>query len=218
MGCAGGDANGDETVMDIRGNDYGKILDIVAEQVRFLVSYRGIVLSVDDSEKRGRVQCSVPELGWIGGPESPWCEPVYTNNGISLPEVDDVVEIRFFNGDASQPHYYGKVGEVKTQKLKNHMKPTDRVIWEKPDGSSYILFQDDSGKLKIQSDGIEINGASDALVLYSKLNAKVQAWITALKLHTHTGVSTGGGTSGAASGIGDLDISDSATTTIKTGG
>jgi hypothetical protein len=204
--------------MDTRGSEYGKILDLVAKQVRFLVPYRGIVLSLDDTEKRGRVQCSVPELGWIGGAESPWCEPVYTNNGISLPEIDEVVEIRFFNGDPSQPHYYAKVGEVKSQKLKNHLAPTDRVIWERPDGSSYILFQDEAGVLKIQADEIDINGDSDYLVLYKKLAADINTWVTALKLHTHSGVETGGGSTAPASGISDLDISDASTTTIKTGG
>ena len=204
--------------MDIRGSEYGKIVDIVAEVVRFMVPYRGIVLSVDDEEKRGRVQCAVPELGWIGGPESPWCSPVYTNNAITLPSVDDVVEIRFFNGDPSQPHYYGRVGSIKAQKLINHLEPTDRVIWERPDGSSYILFQDDDGVLKIQADEININGTEDFLVLFKKLDDKIQAWVSSVKTHTHPGVESGGSSTAMSPGIPDLDISDASTTTIKTGG
>ena len=55
---------------------------------------------------------------------------------------------------------------------------------------------------------VYLNGNTKSLVTWDELN-------TALQAHVHSGVSTGGGTSGPPAG---LDISAAKTTTVKTGG
>lgn len=70
----------------------------------------------------------------------------------------------------------------------------------------------------INPNGIELNGNGDYLVLFNKLKADLTEWATTvLAAHTHPGVQTGSGSTGAAAGITAPDIDDAATSTIITG-
>ena len=91
------------------------------------------------------------------------------------------------------------------------------------DGETAIYSTDADGAeqavIKWRADGsIELNGNTKRLVTYAELNTALQTFITALNGHTHSGVSTGGGTSGPPSAPASLNISAAQTTTIKTGG
>jgi hypothetical protein len=69
------------------------------------------------------------------------------------------------------------------------------------------------GKITADGTAIELNGNTKALVTHAELNTALQGFITALNL-AFAAKLDGGGTSGTLS----LNISTSATTTVKTGG
>lgn len=138
--------------MDPRGNVYGIIKDLVAESARFAVPYRGVVVNVEDPEGRGRVKCSVPELGWVIDSACPWCEPEYVNDGISVPRVDDVVKVWFMAANPAAPYYGGRLGEIKGQKPTEYSRGK-RVPWQSPDGDAPIVYDETTKMLDVVDGG-----------------------------------------------------------------
>lgn len=77
---------------------------------RFYGRYRGVVTSVDDPEKRGRLTVRVPDV--FGGGESGWAEPSLPLCGggmllFAVPPVGARVWIEFEQGDAEYPVWVG---------------------------------------------------------------------------------------------------------------
>jgi len=73
---------------------------------RFFGKYRGLVMNVEDSEKRGRITAKVPDV--YGENESPWALPSLPfagkNHGlVIIPERDDGVWMEFEAGDPARP-------------------------------------------------------------------------------------------------------------------
>ena len=99
-----------------------------------------------------------------------------------------------------------------------------RVEVEPQAGETIIYSTNTAGdavqsKIKLDSNGnIELNGDSKRFVTYSELNSALQDLVTYINGHAHTGVTTGGGTSGTPATPTSLDISAAETETIKTGG
>ena len=68
------------------------------------------------------------------------------------------------------------------------------------------------GKIFVNGNSIELNGKTKAFVTHAELNTALQTFVTALNLHVH-------GTAGTPPVTPmSLDISASATTSVKTGG
>ncbi len=74
-----------------------------------------------------------------------------------------------------------------------------------------------SGDITVDGSKIELNGNSKSLVTHAELNTALQNFITILNTHTHTVASVGSPTKTPDIPM-SLDISNSATTTVKTGG
>ena len=87
------------------------------------------------------------------------------------------------------------------------------------DQESKIRITADAGTLKVNANQkIELNGSSKKFVTHKELDTALQKFVTALNSHTHTGVQTGGGSSGTPASPMTIDISDAATSSVVTGG
>lgn len=99
-----------------------------------------------------------------------------------------------------------------------------RVEVEPSSGETIIYSTNSAGdtvqaQLKLDNDGnILLNGDSKTFVTHAELDSALQGLITYLNGHAHSGVTTGGGTSGPPASPTSLDISAAETTTVKTGG
>lgn len=84
---------------------------------------------------------------------------------------------------------------------------------------SFNSVPDSKGTIEITEAGvINLNGDSKSFVTHAELNTALQTFITALNLHVHSGVTTGGSSSGPPLSSMSLDISASETEKVKTGG
>lgn len=228
-----------------RGDEYGEILDILARETRFLKTYTGKVLSVDDELARGRVKLSIPELGWLTEDQSPWTEPEYPLRGCIVPDVGDWVTVFFLAGNPARPVYRSRTGEIKDSWPASYTGPEMRILYD--DGTTVIMYNtkekklsitgpetisidgnattlsgktltiDESDKITVDGSAIELNGNSKLFVTHAELNTALQLFITALNLHTHTSAASGSPTSPPVAPM-TLDITNAKTTTIKTGG
>lgn len=204
--------------MNRRGDEYGEVIDIIADVTRYQKQYPGQVIDDQDELARGRVKISVPELGWFKPSESPWVEHEY-GYGVVTPTVGDFVVLYFMSGDVSRPIYRSKVGEFKNAVPTQYTGPNTKVIFQHEETS--IIYDSDSGefiisgpaKIILQGDAIEINGNSKAFVTHTELNTALQTFVTALNT-TFASKLNGGGSPGTLS----LNIASAATTTLKTGG
>lgn len=73
--------------------------------------YQGTVVDVNDSEKRGRIRVTCPDV--LGGKTvSAWCDPVipvaYDNGGdFYIPPKNELVWLMFIGGEPNKPVYLG---------------------------------------------------------------------------------------------------------------
>lgn len=206
--------------MNGRGNELGAITDLIAEKVRFIRTYMGEVLDDADPEARGRVRCSVPELGWLSGEQAPWCDPIY-RYGISAPAAGEYVVVGFLSGSPSKPYYLGTAGCVSGQVPAAHDGPAKRVLYS--DGTRQVTYDADADELLVDGFGaVKINGDSKSFVTHAELDTALQAMINQLNMHTHLVASVGAPTGPASASTPpvtfSIDISAAETTTVKTGG
>jgi hypothetical protein len=117
-----------------------KIKEIVIQQLRYIKSYIGKVIDVEDPLKRGRVKCYVLELGWIDGESSIWINPRYTKSMLKL-KNDDYVKIGFMNGDRTRAYYEGMIQELKEMYPENY-DGTKQVLFESNEKHFYITYDD----------------------------------------------------------------------------
>ena len=86
-------------------------------------------------------------------------------------------------------------------------------------GSAKIRIEAKNGTLKVDAnENIELNGKDKQFVTWAELDEALTTFTTALNSHTHTGVQTGPGSSGAPASPMTIDISAAKTTTVFTGG
>jgi hypothetical protein len=214
---------------------------VVYDETKFLRHYAGKVLDNEDPDTKGRVKCQVLDLGWgINGAADDsttgaWCWPRAIHS-MDIPKVGEWVEVYFMSGDRNRPVYIGQLAEM-TGQLPEGYSQGLRVLMQDPDtGDSDIYDTDEKARtidvqdttIKMDANGIELNGDGERLTIYSKLNTAIgnlassinSAISGAIVGHTHV-ITTAPGTS--APGVGSApsvtaDISASETTTIKTGG
>lgn len=185
----------------------GAIREVIRAELRFLRHYWGAVLNVGDELDRGRVQVSVPVLGWDTPVSAPWCDSSQRYSTI-VPEVGDTVEVYFLEGDPSQPVYTGQVRSLKAAVIGDYDgTPTRRIIYDDPTTGGRLEYDSVAGELLFVQDGVKVfsyvAGAltffegGEPLVLGTVLGTFLGSLKTWLDAHTHLGVTTGGGTSGA---------------------
>lgn len=79
--------------------------------------HKGFVVDNEDPKKMGRIKCIVPNiLEADNNDDLPWCYPLASRNNfnnyqqtIMIPDIDDEVEITFYNDDYYVPYYSGQI-------------------------------------------------------------------------------------------------------------
>lgn len=212
--------------MNRRGDEFGEIIDVVSDMIRYLKTYPGEVLDNQDELNRGRCKISIPMLGWISQTEAPWVEPEYIGEGALTPKVGATVSVYFIAGDSNRPVYRSKIGEFAGSVPKSYKNPDTRIIYD--DGVVVIMY--DSSREAVSITGakvIELNGDDKPLVIYAPLDAGLQEFIT--KYNTDMGVIKAAAAAAiSASGLwatpldaiggASLDISGSESQTVVSGG
>lgn len=143
--------------MNLRGDEYGEIKDIIAREIRYLKTYTGKVLSTDDELKRGRVKLAIPELGWLTEDQSPWTEPEYPLRGCIVPDVGDWVTVFFLAGNPARPVYRSRTGEIKESWPTSYTGPEIKVLYEDADitilyDGSVITVDAGPKKVRVKND------------------------------------------------------------------
>lgn len=158
------------------------IADRQAHQIqRFFGKYRGTVASIEDPDKRGRIQAHVPEVG--ADVSIHWAEPCvpYAGEGVGqfmIPSVGAGVWIEFEAGDLSRPIWTG-CWWGRDQPPKDHSgtaaMPPKKIIRSEQglivaldDDGQTISVSDDSGsnilEIDVQQGTITIIGVTKAVV------------------------------------------------------
>jgi hypothetical protein len=145
-----------------------KIRELIKQELRYIKTYVGQVIDVEDPLKRGRVKCYVLELGWIDGESSIWINPSNIKSMLKL-KKDDYVRIGFMNGDRTRAYYTGMAQEIKEMYPEN-FDGTKQVLFESNEKDFFATYDDTSkelyaevgdNKYTINQDGIvkeDING------------------------------------------------------------
>lgn len=206
-----------------RNDEYGELLQVIADETRYMKEYEGKVLDTGDELKKGRVRIQIPNLGWMLPTESPWVDPEYFGRGCIVPKVDDWVVVYFIAGDMTKPRYRSRTAAITGSTPASYTDVKDKVLFD--DGTTVIVYDDSSKELSItgpakiivSGDAIELNGNSKKFVTHAELNSALQTFITALNTHVHTSGGSGSPTTPPTTSM-SIDISNAATTTLKTGG
>lgn len=124
----------------------------MSKQRVFYGVYDGQVCNINDPEKRGRIQCVIPEV--TGDSPSAWCEPcvpvAYDDDGdFFLPKLKEFVWILFEQGDPDRPVYFGGWwSEKRTPLGDDYFERIDERIISYKD----VLLKMIEGKLEISVD------------------------------------------------------------------
>jgi hypothetical protein len=206
--------------VNVRGDEYGELIDVIAEQTRYYKTYPGKVLENTDDLSRGRVRISIPELGWFTATQSPWVDQEMPGRGCIVPDVGDWVAVYFYAGDPTRPVYRSRTGEVKGQVPESYTGPESKILYD--DGETIIKYDSDAKELSISGpakvivtgDAIELNGNDKQFVTWDAFNTAYQSMLTIVKAHVHASLGSPSPTLTAMTS----DMSGAKTTTITTGG
>lgn len=194
--------------MDLTRSFLGEIREIVRRETRYLRHYWAEVVDTADEMDKGRVLVTIPALGWDTNEKGAWALP-RDRHSMKVPSVGEHVEVYFLEGDVNKPVYFGTVHEIADNTPANYTgDPKTRILYQDKDTGAYIQYDSTTGILSFfDENGLEawkydggritwIEG-TEAFVLGDQMNSFLSSLVTALNSHVHTGVTTGGGTSGA---------------------
>lgn len=127
------------------------IRKIVIQQTIWLRHYIGEVKNTTDPERLGRINVTVPVLGFNDEASGFWCYP-RDKNALLTPKAGDWVEIYFMNGDMDRPVYLGKAPEIDKMLPKNYDgRPSTQIVFEDPENKIRIKFDAVRNELEIGS-------------------------------------------------------------------
>lgn len=156
---------------------------IIDDRTRYRMIYTGKVFSVDDPDKKGRIQVTIPALGWDEPAKAIW---VYSSdkNSQTLPKKDDFVRVGFTAGRIDDPFFFG----VDNYFLKMFPKEFDNdadthVIWENPADDTYLTYKAKEKTLTLKdSHGNELIFNSDGVKITDKNTNKMEMTSSGIKL------------------------------------
>lgn len=137
-----------DNLRDIR----GLVITIIKDEFKFWKHYLGQVVDNNDSLSLGRVQVTIPELGFFSQDQAIWAAP-RQGNSLSVPLKDEWVEIYFIGGDSNRPVYLHYANEVQGHTPESYTGTEDRVIFESPKTGEYIKYNDEDKSLEISFSG-----------------------------------------------------------------
>jgi hypothetical protein len=127
--------------MDKQYDLYGIISEVVRKETRFLRHYIAKVVDNNDLTLTGRVKVVIDELGFDTPDKAIWCYS-RDKNSMSVPVLNDYVEVYFMNGDINRPVYMGVINELTGMVPKNYTGfASDHILFENPENQlNYISF------------------------------------------------------------------------------
>lgn len=145
---------------------------IIIENTKYLRTYSGKVFNDVDDEKKGRIKCTILELGWDDEAKAVWCSP-NDKNSLITPQKDDWVRVRFMNGDINRAYYTGIMNEMADMLPAEYESKDSQIIFEAHDGTHIkydetakeFIFEDSNGnKTLFSQEGFTVedtNGNKD---------------------------------------------------------
>ena len=199
----------------MNGGMQGFLMDQGIEGIgRFYSFYRAIVTNNEDPNNLNSLEVAIPD---IQGGIIIWALPLCQHGGLKtgfkylVPEIGDIVFVTFEYGNPSKPLWtYSGFG---LGQMPDELKSKNVMGFITPNGNR-ILLDDSKGTLNIQVSGnvnikstkgiVSVNDGKNGEIikineLTNKLNTLVkelESLKTKFNLHTHNGVTTGGGTTG----------------------
>ena len=157
-----------DNLRDIR----GLVISVIKEELKFWKHYIGEVKSNNDSLNLGRVQVTIPELGFFSEDQAIWAFP-RQGNSMSVPQKGEWVEIYFIGGDSDRPVYLHYASEVQGSIPENYSEPATRVLFESPKTKENLTYNDDDKKFVF-------NEGEESFVLGDTLKTELQKTVDAL--------------------------------------
>ena len=159
-----------DNLRDIR----GLIINILKEELRFWKHYLGEVMDNKDSLILGRVQVTIPELGFLSQDQAVWAWP-RQGNSMSIPNIGEWVEIYFIGGDPGRPVYLHYASEVQGHKPDSYTGIEDRIIFESPKTKDNIKYTDNDKILNfLEGDEHFVLGDTAKIELQKNIDALTQ--------------------------------------------
>jgi hypothetical protein len=190
-------------VSDKDENIYGLIAGIIREETKYLRHYIGKVVLNIDAEMKGRVKCTIDELGWDNPSLAVSCYPRQMH-GLSVPLINEYVEIYFMGGDPSKAVYMGIASEMINMKPSKFTFQTSHVIFEHPQNKHGLVYDELLRKYILDGQMLDIKMMGDILIdpgpgmftFYTgstepaTLGTKLMTWLTTFinstfNAHTH---------------------------------
>lgn len=185
-----------------RQNDYllGAIQEIIRKETMFLRHYYGKVTSNVDSQKKGTIRVTIEELQ-ILSPNYLVCFP-RQNNSLTLPNINDYVEVYFMAGRAEHAVYLYPAAEM--QNMANKAATADTfldILYSNPSNAADLISHHKTTRImkilnlfelsQIPPEIKMLNG-SEPFVLGNQLVTWLTNFITTVfNLHTHPTAGTG---------------------------
>ena len=163
----------------------------------FFGKYRGVVTSIEDPLKIGRIRAHVPDV--LGDFESGWAMPCAPFGGkgmgfFALPTVNAGVWIEFEHGDPDYPIWTGTWWGSSSEMASDLSNSPYKVVVIKTDGGNRILLDDtDSNgaitlqtsggqKIILNSDGIKIDNGKGGTITIDNASTATIALSSSMKL------------------------------------
>lgn len=151
-------------------NEYEALRRLIAESVRYTLTYMGKVLIDLDPEGKGRVMISIPSLGILNAQEGVWADVEQPIGKNVSPKKDDWVSVYFLNGDSAKPVVRGRVSIVSDNLPSNAQKK--QVFYEDEDTTAY--YDETAKKLTIETSyEVEITAKNTTVTVDGDLKAEV---------------------------------------------
>lgn len=164
---------------------------------KFYGKYRGVVTTIEDPNKMGRIRARVPDV--LGDQESGWAMPCtpFAGKGLgffSLPTVGAGVWVEFEQGDPDYPiwtgAWWGSSDETPSELSSSPYKMVviktsggNRILLDDSDENGTITLQTSGGqKITLNSDGIKLdNGKGGSITIDNSSTASISL-STSMKL------------------------------------
>jgi hypothetical protein len=160
-------------------NIYGLIASVVRDETKYLRHYIGKVVENTDTEQKGRIKCTIDELGWDTPALAVKCYPRQLH-ALTVPLVNEYVEVYFMSGDPSRGMYLAIASEMANMKPSKYTMQTMHVIFEHPKNKQGLIYDEsqkkwtfDGDKIDIKINTIVFNDGTEKMALGSELQTQI---------------------------------------------
>jgi hypothetical protein len=128
--------------MDQERDLLGLIRDVIYQETRWNKHYLAQVFDNNDPISKGRVNITIPELGFDRPDQALWAYP-RQGNSMNVPNIGDWVEVYFLSADPNRPVYLHLASEMLLMIPTSYGGvPSSRVIFESPITKDNIVYDD----------------------------------------------------------------------------